>query len=78
MEDAKESKRMMNEMGLTLTHIRETTTPENSPRVEKFVVVSLAQCEEMLTRLDDFSLDIEEEEEEEETIIIEECCCVCF
>lgn len=82
MEDTRESKRMMHEMGLTLTLIRETITPENSPRVEQFVAISLAQCDEILTRLDDFSLDVEkeedEEEHEEETIIIEECCCVCF
>lgn len=76
-EDARESKRMMREMGLTLAHIRETTTPQNSPRTEQILTDSITQCREMLTRLDDFSLD-EEEDEEDEMIIIEECFCVCF
>lgn len=75
-EDARESKRMMREMGLTLAHIRETTTPQNSPRAEQILTDSITQCREMLTRLDDFSL--EDEEEEDEMIIIEECFCVCF
>jgi hypothetical protein len=74
-EDARESKRMMREMGLTLAHIRETTTPQNSPRAEQILTDSITQCREMLTRLDDFSLD---EDEEDERIIIEECFCVCF
>lgn len=74
-EDARESKRMMREMGLTLAHIRETTTPQNSPRAEQILTDSITQCREMLTRLDDFSLD---EDEEGEMIIIEECFCVCF
>lgn len=74
-EDARESKRMMREMGLTLAHIRETTTPQNSPRAEQILADSITQCREMLTRLDDFSL---EDEEEDEMIIIEECFCVCF
>lgn len=61
-EDVVASKRVISEMNQSLLQIRETT---DSPRVEKAVQSSLVQCQAMLDRLDQFSLDEEETDDDD-------------